>query len=78
MVKDSHDRKEPRRPRRVVVEQQRRLDLLPCESTAVGYKSNRARYGEAWRERKSGEARGKKTGGADVLRGPPLPRPARR
>lgn len=39
MVKDSHDREEPRRPGRVVVEQQRRLYLLPCESTGVRYRS---------------------------------------
>ena len=40
MGKDSHDGKEPRLPGGVVVEQQRSLDRLPCESMSVGYKSS--------------------------------------
>jgi hypothetical protein len=36
---DSHDGKEPRWPGGGVVEQQRSLDRLPCESMVVSYKS---------------------------------------
>lgn len=39
MGKDSHDGKEARWPGGVVVEQQRSLDRLPCESMVVSYKS---------------------------------------